>query len=174
MLVKHVEIHNMKEKERLSAVNIPWRLEAGIETRIFEEKDKATFKCLGNFGFSKGNENHTIKHLRLYFDVYYSISVKRIIDNSYFDNKRFIWDSIPYRDLFVNNPLEWNKTIFDYMRIHKICPDPFVYIIENSIALKEADISENRKKNFNHFLFLGDEFHTEIIAEGSLKWKVIY
>lgn len=153
---------------KFKAVEVPWRLEGVIETKLSQEKDRLVIKC---FVLTAPDQ---IKSIEVSFGVFYSISSTRLIQENEFTLKeKYNWDNILFRDLFVVNPIEWNERIFGHMLEFNACPDPFVYIIEESEVIEKSKIPPNRKKKFNHFIFIDDEFYTEIIAQGDLSWKEV-
>ncbi|MFL0070953.1 hypothetical protein R5N98_05270 [Tenacibaculum maritimum] len=158
----------MHKKKYFKSVKIPWRLESVLEINISEEDEILTITCLGNFGLNK------IKTIKLYFNTFFSVSTSRLLNDSKFmDKKKYDWGQIMFRNIFHNNPIEWNELIFNYMKDNNLCPDPFIYTIERSEDIINSDIPLSRQERFNHFLLISDEFYSEIIAEGDFKWKLV-
>lgn len=171
--VRECKIMNMP---RLLPLDVPWRISPSVPClgvalgNVFGINDGyVTFDAFLGESTSLANKYGTHRQI--------SVALKRVVWMKFYpefskdDSERleaYDWNQVPeFRDQdgsFRGHSRrfhdQWNST--------DICPDPSAYLIENSEALACLGFRDE----FKHYLFIGDDFNLEVIAD-SLTWELL-
>lgn len=167
---------------KLKPLTVPWKISPstpalGVTTRAFDGVNHGFVTFLGFLG--EGTKLHAeygaYRQIAVIMECI--VGIRFYPDFSSADSERlesYDWESLPeFRD--DDGSLRNHVSRFHQKwAATQVCPDPSVYTVEESDWLSDLYFRSDSPPSlqFQHFLFVGDDYSVEVIAK-AYRWEIV-